>query len=543
MKKNLFGVSLVALLSLYVSIFIIVSFLFLLFGISVVYSLILSFIILAVYILFSTFLIDFSIKLYSSKVNFDYELPDYLNSFISQICAKYNIKVPKIGIINSKVPNSFSYGISKNKSRLILTSGIFDLLSEEEVIAVVAHEFGHITHYDRFFMTVVQSVPLFLYVIFSFFFLTQFDENSTAPSDISTFEVIIGSIGLLAYGLYFIVQFLIFPLSRKREYYADDFSIEITKNPNSLASALVKIGYGLSSTNSLFDREPFYNSLISSSALCISDVKTSRSLFVGCYGDGNIFRKSIKNIIKWEQCSIWAKKFQRKALHPLLSKRLFCILNRCYDYNQKPYIELNLQKDKSHIGCFLIDYFVKYLPLFTIIITLILMLRYKTYLMFILGIGGILTFVFSFLIFFRKYNKNFVETNILNLLGEVKVSDVNGIPCIINGEVTSRDNGGCSFCGDFIIKDDTGVILLNYKNSVKDINELFNIFEKEGFFGKKVKLKGWYRRNPVPYVEIFEIDASSNIKKFNSYFSSVVIRIVVFVIFVLIFIFSLCYFI
>ena len=74
------------------------------------------------------------------------------------------MKYPKIGYIKDGSPNAFTYGRTKNDARIMLTHGIFDLLTPEEVKAVVSHEIGHAVHYDMFLMTAVQIVPLVLYL-------------------------------------------------------------------------------------------------------------------------------------------------------------------------------------------------------------------------------------------------------------------------------------------------------------------------------------------------------------------------------------------
>ena len=100
------------------------------------------------------------------KARFDHEFPDYLDKFIDEICQKYKMKRPKIGFIDDGSPKAFTYGHTKNDATIILTRGIFELLSKDEVLAVVAHELGHATHYDMLFMTVAQLVPLVLYGIY-----------------------------------------------------------------------------------------------------------------------------------------------------------------------------------------------------------------------------------------------------------------------------------------------------------------------------------------------------------------------------------------
>lgn len=229
---------------------------------------------------------------------FNYTMPEYLNNFINQICTKYNMKYPKIGFIDDGASNAFTYGRTKNDARIILTRGLFELLNEEEVIAVAGHELGHATHYDMFFMTVAQLVPLVLYRVYE-----TFTESSSNDSDNSNLAII----GLIAYVLYVISQYIVLWLSRTREYYADSFSIEETRNPNTLAEALVKVGYGLSTNanNQLTDKKgKKKHSAAKSNALGIFNSKTSKSLVVSSFNGGRVSKENIKNAMKWETWNI-----------------------------------------------------------------------------------------------------------------------------------------------------------------------------------------------------------------------------------------------
>ena len=138
MKKNLFGISMMTLVGLYVLLSVIIIGLFLVFNLPVQYGILSSIIIIIIQFLISPFLTDLSMKwFYHAK--FDAEIPEYLNKFIQEQCTKYNMKYPRIGYINDGSPNAFTYGHTKNDARIVLTRGIFDLLTEDEVLAVVGH--------------------------------------------------------------------------------------------------------------------------------------------------------------------------------------------------------------------------------------------------------------------------------------------------------------------------------------------------------------------------------------------------------------------
>ncbi len=115
--------------------------------------------------------------------------------------------------------------------------------SEQEVKAVVAHEMGHLVHWDMVLMTVAQMVPLILYYIYRT--LIRMKSRGRDKSAGARLAIALG-----AYILYIISEYIVLWFSRTREYHADRFAGEVTGDPNALSQALVKIAYGLAGAGS-----------------------------------------------------------------------------------------------------------------------------------------------------------------------------------------------------------------------------------------------------------------------------------------------------
>ena len=428
MKKNLLGVSLLTITGLYVLLSAIIILVTIVVGYPPIFGIGISIIILIIQFLISPFMTDLSMKWFY-KAKFGYEIPEYLSKFIEEVCEKEKMKKPKIGFIDDGAPNAFTYGHTKNDARIIITRGILELLSEEEVKAVVGHELGHAVHYDMLFMTVAQLVPLILYGIYEM--LIRSDNNSSNNNN--NYGAIIA---IVAYILYVISNYIILWLSRTREYYADSYSIEITKNPNALASALVKVGYGLTTANTNSK-----HSASKSNALGIFDSKSSKSLVVTSYDDGEISKDNIKNAMKWEQWNVWAKWYELNSTHPLISKRLLTISTRSKEFNQDPYIEFDLKKEESYVDDFAIELLINCLPVVIFIIGAVItsLFFYKdntTIGLISTSATLLLTLCASLLKFDRKHpNKNYDNKTIRDLLSEVKVSGITAIPCSLEGKV------------------------------------------------------------------------------------------------------------
>ncbi len=156
-----------------------------------------------------------------------------LHEMVADLASKAGIPKPKIGISETNIPNAFAFGKSKGDGRICVTRGILNLLDENELKAVLGHEMSHINHSDMIVMTVISVVPLICYWIFISTLFSDGDrEGGTA---------IIGIGALVAY---FLGNLLVLFVSRVREYYADEGSVELGNQPNYLASALYKLVYG-----------------------------------------------------------------------------------------------------------------------------------------------------------------------------------------------------------------------------------------------------------------------------------------------------------
>ena len=111
------------------------------------------------------------------------------------------------------------------------------------------------------------------------------------------------------------------------------------------------------------------------------------------------------------------------------------------------------------------------------------------------------------------------------LLGEVKVSGIRSIPCTLRGTIIGRGNPGCIFDENFVIRDATGIVMLNYKQPLTVVNKIFALFRLPEYFSKTVTVRGWYRRSPVPYVELLSYEVEGKVKKCFGYGFGLVWRI------------------
>jgi heat shock protein HtpX len=161
-----------------------------------------------------------------------------LHAMVEDLAMKAGISKPKVGVAEINVPNAFAFGRSKGDARICVTRGILNLLDNEELEAVLGHEMSHVRHSDMAVMTLISVVPLICYYIFISTLFSGRNNNGGGAI-----------IGIAALGAYLVGQLLVLFVSRSREYYADQGSIELGGKPHKLASALYKLVYGSATAN------------------------------------------------------------------------------------------------------------------------------------------------------------------------------------------------------------------------------------------------------------------------------------------------------
>ena len=164
-----------------------------------------------------------------------------LHRMVTELAMKAGIPKPKIGISEIAIPNAFAFGTSKRKARVCVTRKLMQMLNRGELEAVLGHELSHIKHRDMVVITALSVIPMICYFIYMSFFLSSIfggggrDREGALP---------MMAIGIIAFFVYFISNLLVLYGSRIREYYADAGSVELTRKPHELASALYKMIYG-----------------------------------------------------------------------------------------------------------------------------------------------------------------------------------------------------------------------------------------------------------------------------------------------------------
>lgn len=149
---------------------------------------------------------------------------------------------PKLYIMDSDQPNAFATGRNPKHSVICVTTGLLNMMNYYELEGVVAHELSHIKNYDILLSTIVSVMVGFIVMLSDWMTRIAFYGGRRKSSDkdsASGIILLLGLLGLILGPIF--AQLMQLALSRRREFLADATSVEFTRNPDGLISALQKL--------------------------------------------------------------------------------------------------------------------------------------------------------------------------------------------------------------------------------------------------------------------------------------------------------------
>jgi heat shock protein HtpX len=162
-----------------------------------------------------------------------------LHGIIERLCVQADLPKPKVGVIETSMPNACAMGKSKKATTVCATRGILELLSPAELEGVMAHELTHVINRDVLVMTLASFFATLASMIAQFaLFFGGFGGGYGRGRDEEEEIMLVLLVSVLVYAISFL---LLRALSRYREFAADRGSAVLTGRPSALASALLKI--------------------------------------------------------------------------------------------------------------------------------------------------------------------------------------------------------------------------------------------------------------------------------------------------------------
>lgn len=170
-----------------------------------------------------------------------------LFNVVEELTIAGGVPMPKIYVIDDTAPNAFATGRNPQHAVVAITTGLRQKLNRDELQAVMAHEISHVRNYDILFamlMAVMVGVLVMLCDVFlrSMWFGAGRRRRKSSRQGGNPAEIILVIVAIvLAIVAPILARIIQMTMSRQREYLADASAIELTRNPEGLASALSRI--------------------------------------------------------------------------------------------------------------------------------------------------------------------------------------------------------------------------------------------------------------------------------------------------------------
>ena len=171
-----------------------------------------------------------------------------LYNLLENLCISRGITMPTLRIADDDALNAFATGLNQKQYSITVTRGLINALNDKEIEAVLGHELTHIRNGDVRMLVIAVVIAgvisFFGELVFRIFFQNMMwggsRRSSSGDRKGGAGLAIIIAIAIIAV-VWFLSIVIRFALSRQREYLADAGSVELTKNPDAMISALRKI--------------------------------------------------------------------------------------------------------------------------------------------------------------------------------------------------------------------------------------------------------------------------------------------------------------
>ncbi|MBW8459986.1 M48 family metallopeptidase [Lactobacillus johnsonii] len=183
----------------------------------------------------------------TNAVKITKETEPQIYELVEELCLAGGLPVPKLYITSDLAPNAFATGRDPQHASLALTQGLLNMMNKKEVQGVIGHELSHIRNYDTRITVLASALTSLItmtgigIVVFGWGVLTSENKGllGLLIKFFALFLIIVG--GIISIVGIPIAKLLFLLVSRQREYLADIGSVDLTREPSGLISALSKL--------------------------------------------------------------------------------------------------------------------------------------------------------------------------------------------------------------------------------------------------------------------------------------------------------------
>lgn len=181
------------------------------------------------------------LALYRAREIAPHEAPE-IHALVDELARRADVPKPRVYIVPSSTPNAFATGRNPRHAAVAVTEGILEILTRDELMAVLAHELGHVRNRDILVGTIAATVAGAISMLANMFMWTSMMGGRDNERDDSPF----GAIGAVMAMLFapIAAALIQMAISRSREYGADATAARLMGTGRPLASALRKLHNG-----------------------------------------------------------------------------------------------------------------------------------------------------------------------------------------------------------------------------------------------------------------------------------------------------------
>ncbi len=177
-----------------------------------------------------------------AKIISEFENPR-LFSIVREVSQKAGVPMPEIGISPEISPNAFATGRNPKNAAVVCTRGLLNLLPDDELRGVIAHEMSHVKNRDILVMSIASALSSIIsYIARMTMWLALFAPSNGRDNQTKMLFLIVAAVAQILVPLAAIIIQL--GISRSREYLADETGAMMIRDPRSLARALAHLERG-----------------------------------------------------------------------------------------------------------------------------------------------------------------------------------------------------------------------------------------------------------------------------------------------------------
>lgn len=379
---------------------------------------------------------------------------------------------------------------------------------------MVSHEVGHVRHNDVLVMAIAATVPVLLYYVY-LSLRSSNNANTAIPA-------VVSFVG------YLVSQLVVLSLSRARELGADRYSCSVTEDGDALCSALVAIGYGMGQVDAerasalheakeLKDKERGralakehrrHQRMRSAGLLGIADPAQGATVLAA--QERGLDPREVIGALRWDTCNPWARFTQLFSTHPLVVRRIAAL-----EDSGLPGAPTRWSAHEVAASCagaeldgarrrFWLELPVRYLPVVAVVVAAVAYGLHDHLLLAQAATAFGVTF-FIRTAFQRPLRASRPEPRVAGLLTRLDASPATGLPVELRGHVIGRGAPGYVLSPDLVVQDESGFVPVLYQQPWPFARTLFGLLAVPDLLDQEVVVRGWYRRNPAPVLELREL--------------------------------------